>query len=64
LAQDVLILTEMNSPREDGPINKGCDPVEKSNVVLVAEDDNEIRDLVCTQLELDGFKVICVTNGG
>jgi diguanylate cyclase (GGDEF)-like protein/PAS domain S-box-containing protein len=59
----VLILTEMNSPREDGPINKGCDPVEKSNVVLVAEDDNEIRDLVCTQLELDGFKVICVTNG-
>jgi diguanylate cyclase (GGDEF)-like protein/PAS domain S-box-containing protein len=59
----VLILTEMNSPREDGPTNKGCDPVEKSNVVLVAEDDNEIRDLVCTQLELDGFKVICVTNG-
>jgi diguanylate cyclase (GGDEF)-like protein/PAS domain S-box-containing protein len=59
----VLILNEMNSHREDGPINKGCDPVEKSNIVLIAEDDNEIRDLICTQLELDGFKVICVTDG-
>lgn len=59
----MLTLTEMKSPREDGPISKGCDPVEKSNVVLIAEDDNEIRDLVCTQLELDGFRVICVTNG-
>jgi len=63
LAQDVLILSEMNSHREDGPTKEGCDPVEKSNVVLIAEDDNEIRDLVCTQLELDGFTVICVTNG-
>ena len=59
----MLILTEMKSTQEDGPISKGCDPVEKSNVVLIAEDDNEIRDLVCTQLEVDGFKVICVTNG-
>ena len=37
--------------------------MEKSNVILVAEDDDEIRDLVCTQLELDGFKIICATNG-
>ena len=53
----------MKSPRRDRLSNEGRDPVEKSNVVLVAEDDNEIRDLVCTQLELDGFKVICVTSG-
>ena len=63
LAQDVLILSKMKSHRDDGLLNKDCDPVEKSNVVLVAEGDNEIRDLVCTQLEGDGFKVIWVTNG-
>ena len=59
----MLVFSEMKSQQEDGPLNKGCDSVEKSNVVLIAEDDNEIRDLVCTQLELDGFKVICVSSG-
>jgi diguanylate cyclase (GGDEF)-like protein/PAS domain S-box-containing protein len=53
----------MKSHQDDRPLDKGCDPVEKSSVVLIAEDDNEIRDLVCSQLELDGFKVICATNG-
>jgi diguanylate cyclase (GGDEF)-like protein/PAS domain S-box-containing protein len=59
----VLVLSEMKSHQDDRPLDKGCDPVEKSSVVLIAEDDNEIRDLVCSQLELDGFKVICATNG-
>lgn len=36
---------------------------DKANVVLIAEDNNEIRELVCTELEAEGFKVISVTNG-
>ncbi len=35
----------------------------KSSVVLIAEDDNDLRELVCSELELAGFTVICVTNG-
>jgi len=34
-----------------------------SNVVLIAEDDNDLRELVCAELEGDGFKVVCVSNG-
>ncbi len=35
----------------------------KSNVVLIAEDNSEIRELVCTELETEGFKVVSATNG-
>ena len=38
-------------------------PTDNSNVVLIAEDDTDIRELVCTDLEHEGFTVICVTNG-
>lgn len=34
-----------------------------SNLVLVAEDDNELRELICAELELEGYKVCSVTNG-
>ena len=32
-------------------------------VVLIAEDNSEIRELVCTELEAEGFKVISAKNG-
>ena len=35
----------------------------KSNVVLIAEDNSEIRELVCTELETEGFKVVSAANG-
>ena len=35
----------------------------RSNVVLIAEDNSEIRELVCTELEIEGFKVISANNG-
>jgi len=34
-----------------------------SNIVLIAEDDKDLRELVCAELESEGFKVVCVTNG-
>ena len=35
----------------------------KSNIVLIAEDDDEIRDLLHFELEREGFTVLTVTNG-
>jgi two-component system KDP operon response regulator KdpE len=35
----------------------------RPNVVLVAEDDGELRELVRTELESEGFQVITVSNG-
>ncbi|UCE81826.1 MAG: EAL domain-containing protein [Deltaproteobacteria bacterium] len=36
---------------------------EKPNVVLLAEDDDELRELVSTELEREGFSVVSVPNG-
>lgn len=36
---------------------------EKSRTVLVVEDDNELRDLLHTQLELEGYNVSTAHNG-
>jgi diguanylate cyclase (GGDEF)-like protein/PAS domain S-box-containing protein len=36
---------------------------EKLNVVLLAEDDDELRELVSTELEREGFSVVSVPNG-
>jgi diguanylate cyclase (GGDEF)-like protein/PAS domain S-box-containing protein len=36
---------------------------EKPNVVLLAEDDDELRELVRTELEVEGFSVVSVSNG-
>ena len=44
-------------------MNGSSSPTDNSNVVLIAEDDTDIRELVCTDLEHEGFTVICVTNG-
>jgi DNA-binding response OmpR family regulator len=42
---------------ETAPLDK------KSNIVLIAEDDDEIRDLLHFELEREGFTVLTVTNG-
>jgi diguanylate cyclase (GGDEF)-like protein/PAS domain S-box-containing protein len=44
-------------------MSKGSDMSNRSNVVLIAEDDGELRELVCTELESEGFQVVSVTNG-
>ena len=44
-------------------MGKSAAESDNSNVVLVAEDNSEIRELVCTELEAEGFKVISATNG-
>ena len=47
----------MGAPRNPAELSK------KSNIVLVVEDDNELRDLLHTQLELDGYNVFTAHNG-
>ena len=42
-------------------MSKGSDMSNRSNVVLIAEDDGELRELVCTELESEGFQVVSVT---
>jgi diguanylate cyclase (GGDEF)-like protein/PAS domain S-box-containing protein len=44
-------------------MSDGCSVSNNSNLVLIAEDDNELRELVCTELALEGFRVVGVPNG-
>ncbi len=44
-------------------MSKGSDMSNRSNVVLIAEDDGDLRELVSTELESEGFQVVSVTNG-
>jgi len=44
-------------------MGESSDMSNRSNVVLIAEDDDDLRELVCTELESEGFQVVSVTNG-
>jgi DNA-binding response OmpR family regulator len=47
----------MGEPRRPAELSK------KSNMVLVVEDDNEMRELLRIELEAEGFTVLTATNG-
>jgi DNA-binding response OmpR family regulator len=47
----------MEAPRNPAELSK------KSNIVLVVEDDNEMRELLRLELEAEGFTVLTATNG-
>jgi len=47
----------MEAPRKPAELSK------KPNIVLVVEDDNEMRELLRVELEVEGFTVLTATNG-
>ena len=47
----------MGAPRNPAELRK------KPNIVLVVEDDNEMRELLRIELEAEGFTVLTATNG-
>ncbi|MDD3627865.1 MAG: ATP-binding protein [bacterium] len=54
-------VVEQKHEAENKTIEKGS--VKRNEIILVVEDQENIRDIACSVLEHAGFKVICASNG-
>jgi DNA-binding response OmpR family regulator len=58
----VIVIAQLFS-RKPGPYNGNVPPSPRRNIVLVVEDDPELRVLYRTALQIDGFTVVTVGDG-